>query len=76
MRIRVERPFLLDGLRQEAGTTIEVSDHLARELVHCGKAAMAAPTRPAAGPMTTETTAAVVAGPKPARKAATKPAKE
>lgn len=66
MKVRVLRPFLLDGGRVEPGNDIELPDHFARELVACNKAEPAAhqstETVAPPGPMTTTTAAAVVQG--------------
>lgn len=62
MKIRVARAFLLRGERQEPGSTVEVDDALARELVMLNKAEALAPMPPASGPMTTQTAPGIVAG--------------
>lgn len=72
MKVTVTRAFLLDGLRQEPGTSIELADGLARELIQIGKACTAEPVAPPAGPMTTATVPAAVAGRRPSRSTAKK----
>ena len=63
MRINVTRAFLLGGKRHEVGTSVEVTDSVARELFAAGKAERAQPAAPAPpGPLTTQTAAAVVKG--------------
>ena len=64
MKINVTRAFLLGGQVYAVGTSLEVPDLVARELIHSGKAQVAAGSPPAAppGPMTTKTAAAVVKG--------------
>ncbi len=51
MKIEVTRAFYLGGQPQPVGTTLDVEDRLARELIHAGKARTAsekpAPARPA-----------------------------
>lgn len=63
MKVNVTRAFLLAGKRQEVGTSVEVSDSVGRELVASGKAERdkAAPPAPP-GPLTAETSAALVKG--------------
>lgn len=57
----VQRAFLLGGVRQEPRTIIEVSDSLARELVHTGKAELvASESPPAPAPMTVADSPALV----------------
>lgn len=65
MKVTVTRAFLLGGRPQKVGETVEVPDHLGRELVALNKAAPATPL-PQRGPMTTKTAAAVVSGAAPA----------
>ena len=64
MKITVIRPFLVRGVRQEIGATIDVADAIGRELVSLNKAVPAGAVKPA-GTMTTDTAAAVVSGAKP-----------
>lgn len=57
----VQRAFLLGGVRQEPTTIVEVSESLARELIHMGKAApVADDPAPVPAPMTVSTTPALV----------------
>lgn len=62
MKIIVTRAFLLGGVVQEVGKRIAPDDRLARELIASGKAEIAQDMPAQAGPMTTETAAAVVKG--------------
>jgi hypothetical protein len=63
MRVKVLRAFCIAGARQEPGTTIELADHLVRELVVLGKAEVAdAPASAPAGPMTTDSVPEIVQG--------------
>lgn len=64
MKIVAIRAFWLDGKSHAVGTSMEVPDRVARELLHTGKAERAAgsPPAPPAGPLTTKTAAAVVKG--------------
>lgn len=71
MKITVARAFLIKGVRQEPGTSLELADPFARELVSLGKAVPAAPTPAPAGPMTTQTTPAAVPGKRVVAKTAT-----
>jgi hypothetical protein len=69
MKLKVERAFLLGGIRQEVGSEIEVNDKgLAGLLVSTGKASQIELTEET-GPMTTETASGSVRG---KRKAARK----
>ena len=62
MKMKVTRPFILAGERQEIGTEFETDDRgLIAMLKTEGKAIALAPSDPT-GPMTTETTSGVVAG--------------
>ena len=69
MKVTVTRAFLLGGKPHQVGETVEVSDHLGRELIHLAKAKAAA-ALPSSGPMTTKSTAALVSGSKPEAAAA------
>jgi hypothetical protein len=63
VKIEVTRAFLLAGVRQEVGSSVELADSLARELIATGKAQRAVPAvEKPPGPMTTETAPAVVKG--------------
>lgn len=73
MKLRVLRPFLVKGQRQEVGTELDTDDRiLASELCHFGKAERVDPVAER-GPMTTETASGAVSGKVPrAGKPATK----
>ena len=62
MRITVTRAFLIGGERQEVGSTVEVSDTFARELVQTGRATIQQAGAVARGPMTTHSSPAIVPG--------------
>ena len=62
MKLEVTRAFLIEGLRQEVTSIVEVPDNLGRELIHMGKA-KAAPgetVEPSSGPMTMQNTPVAV----------------
>ena len=61
MKVNVTRAFLLGGKLHEVGTSVEVSDSVARELIASGKAERGQPA-PKAGPLTTETAPGLVKG--------------
>lgn len=66
MRVTVTRAFLIGGERQEVGTTVDVDEAFARELIAMGKASGDVP--PPSGPMTMNP-AAPIAGARRGRKA-------
>lgn len=60
MKMRVTRPFLLGGVRQEIDTEFDIESRAdAAMLQNTGKAAPADDTAPKRGPMTTESSALV-----------------
>lgn len=59
--VKVLRPFLLAGARQETGDLVEIPPGLAAELVAAAKAARVSAFAPA-GPLTTESAEALVGG--------------
>ena len=61
MRVIVQRAFLIEGVRQEPGSELDVADAFARALMHNGQA-VAAQAAPPVGPMTTDSTPALVPG--------------
>jgi hypothetical protein len=65
MKMRVTRPFIFAGTRQEIGTELEIDDRsLSGMLRHEGKATPLEAVD-TSGPMTTETVSGVIAGSKP-----------
>lgn len=75
MKLRVLRPFLVKGQRQEIGSLFETDDRVfAASLVHEGRAERVEGGE-LRGPMTTETASAAVNGKAPA-KAGDKPNKK
>lgn len=60
MKMRVTRPFLLGGVRQEIDTEVDIESRAdAAMLQNTGKAVPADDTAPKRGPMTTESSALV-----------------
>lgn len=64
MEMKVTRPFLLGGKRQEIGTVVEIESRAdVGMLQHEGKAVLVTPADDdIKGPMTTETASGAVAG--------------
>jgi len=60
--MRVERAFLIRGVRQEVGSTVQVDRMLAGELRHAGKASPIPEEPASAGPLTTQSAPAMVRG--------------
>jgi len=68
MKLKVERAFLLGGIRQEVGSEIEVNDKgLVGLLVSTGKASQIE-AHEETGPMTTDTASGAVRGKRKAAK--------
>ena len=70
MKVRLLKAMCFGGARHEAGTSVEVSDLIGRELLTQGRAERVDGAKTPSGPMTTETAAAVVSGKKAAKESA------
>lgn len=62
MHVKVIKAFLLKGERQEPGTVLDLSRDLAMELITLQRVAPAEPLAPPTGPMTVESSEALVSG--------------
>ena len=67
MKVRLLKALCFGGARTEAGTELDLPDHMAREAVHRGVAERVNPAPVPSGPMTTESVAELVEG-KPSRR--------
>ena len=62
MRCAVLMPFIFNGKEQKAGSEVDLPEGLARDLINRKRAVLLTKQAPPAGPLTTESAAALVKG--------------